>query len=121
MEQESVRKPYTLTPTPSQERELERVRGLCRALYNMAMEQRKIAYERCGVSLLRYGQEAELKDICAEISGVRDRSQPHLARRTRATRQSLTGILSSHPRRTEARLSPLSWPSPLQPFHLHTI
>lgn len=62
---ESLRKTfkYKLKPTPEQERELERVLMLCRQLYNTALEQRKTAYERCGVSLSRYGQEAELKDI----------------------------------------------------------
>jgi putative transposase len=67
---ESLRKTfkYKLKPTPQQERELERVLGLCRRLYNTALEQRKTAYERCGVSLSRYGQEAELKDIRAEMS-----------------------------------------------------
>jgi putative transposase len=62
---------YKLKPTPEQERELERVLWLCRTLYNTALEQRKTAYERCGVSLSRYGpsgQEAELKDIRAEMS-----------------------------------------------------
>jgi putative transposase len=58
---------YKLTPTPEQERELERVLWACRRLYNVALEQRKTAYERCGISLSRYGQEAELKDIRAEM------------------------------------------------------
>jgi len=58
---------YKLKPTPEQEREIERVLTLCRRLYNTALEQRKTAYERCGISLSRYGQEAELKDIRAEM------------------------------------------------------
>jgi putative transposase len=58
---------YKLKPTPEQEREIERVLWLCRSLYNAALEQRKTAYERCGVSLSRYGQEAELKDIRAAM------------------------------------------------------
>jgi putative transposase len=57
----------TLKPAPGQERELGHVLWLCRRLYNTALEQRKTAYERCGVSLSRYGQEAELKDIRAEM------------------------------------------------------
>jgi hypothetical protein len=32
---------------------------LCRALYNAALEQRKIAGERRGISLSRFNQEAE--------------------------------------------------------------
>jgi putative transposase len=66
---ESLRKTfkYKLKPTPEQERELERVLWRCRTLYNTALEQRKTAYERCGVSLSRYGQEAELKDLRAAL------------------------------------------------------
>ena len=45
---ESLRKTfkYKLKPTPEQERELERVLGLCCRLYNVALEHRKTAYER---------------------------------------------------------------------------
>ena len=56
---------YTLTPTPAQERELERVVMLCRHLYNVALAQRITAWQRCHVSVSRYQQEAELKDIRA--------------------------------------------------------
>src|SRR5262252_4056294 len=67
MEQQAVRKTfkYKLRPTPEQERELERVLGLCRWLYNTALEQRITAWQRCHVSVSRYQQEAELKDIRA--------------------------------------------------------
>jgi putative transposase len=67
MEQPTVRKTYKykLTPTPEQERELGRVLDLCRWLYNTALEQRIIAYRRAGISVSRYSQEAELKDIRA--------------------------------------------------------
>jgi putative transposase len=58
---------YKLTPTPEQERELERVVMLCRQLYNVALEQRITAWQRCQVSVSRYQQEAELKDIRAEF------------------------------------------------------
>lgn len=65
----SVRKTYKekLRPTPAQERALEEVLWRCRTLYNAALEQRITAYRRCGVSLSRYTQEAELKDIRAEM------------------------------------------------------
>ena len=64
---ESLRKTfkYKLKPTAEQERELDRVLWVCRQLYNTALEQRKTAYERCGVSLSRYTQEAELKELRA--------------------------------------------------------
>ena len=48
MEQQVVHKTfnYKLHPTPQQERELGRVLGLCRALYNVALEQRITAWRR---------------------------------------------------------------------------
>src|SRR5215475_13613782 len=69
MEQQRLRKTfkYKLKPTREQERELEHVLWACRRLYNTALEQRKIAYERCGISLSRYGQEAELKELRAAM------------------------------------------------------
>ncbi len=63
---------YKLKPTSEQERGIERVLMLCRSLYNAALEQRKTAYERCDVSLSRYSQEAELKDIRAEMPEYAD-------------------------------------------------
>jgi putative transposase len=52
-----------LRPTPTQERALEHVLWCCRTLYNTALEQRITAWQRCHVSITRYQQEAELKDI----------------------------------------------------------
>ena len=71
MEQQTVRKTYKykLKPTPQQERELGRVLGLCRWLYNTALEQRITAWQRCHVSLSQYQQAAELKDIRAAMPG----------------------------------------------------
>ena len=56
MEQSTVRKTfkYKLMPTPTQEQELGHILGLCRWLYNTALEQRIIAYRRTDVSLSRY-------------------------------------------------------------------
>ncbi len=67
MEQQTLRKTfkYKLIPTPTQERELGRLLGLCRSLYNTALEQRITAWQRVRVTLSRYQQEAELKDIRA--------------------------------------------------------
>ncbi|HEV2456954.1 MAG TPA: helix-turn-helix domain-containing protein [Ktedonobacterales bacterium] len=56
-----------LRPTPAQEGELEDVLWRCRTLYNAALEQRITAYQRCHVSLTRYQQEAELKDLRADL------------------------------------------------------
>jgi putative transposase len=65
MKQQTVRKTYQykLNPTPEQERALGRVLGLCRWLYNTALEQRIVAYQWRHISVSRYQQEAELKDI----------------------------------------------------------
>jgi IS605 OrfB family transposase len=69
MEKQTVRKTYKykLNPTPQQEREMRRVLGRCRWLYNTALEQRITAWQRARVSVSRYQQEAELKDIRAEF------------------------------------------------------
>ena len=62
---ETVRKTYKekLRPTPEQEQALDVVLWRCRTLYNVALEQRKTSWERCHVSVKRYAQETELKDI----------------------------------------------------------
>jgi putative transposase len=66
---ESLRKAYKykLKPTPEQERALAETLWRCRMLYNTALEQRITAYRRCGVTLSRYQQESELKDLRAEM------------------------------------------------------
>jgi putative transposase len=67
MDRPTVRKTfkYKLAPTPTQEQELGRVLSLCRAFYNTALEQRIAAWQRRHVSLSRFQQEAELKDLRA--------------------------------------------------------
>jgi Helix-turn-helix domain len=52
-----------LKPTPTQERQLEVVLWRCRTLYNVALEQRITAWQRCHVCITRSQQEAELKAI----------------------------------------------------------
>jgi putative transposase len=52
-----------LRPTPEQERAMGVVLWRCRTLYNVALEQRKTAWERCHVWVRRYAQEAELAGI----------------------------------------------------------
>jgi putative transposase len=66
---ESVRKSYKykLKPTPDQERVLDETLWHCRDLYNAGLEQRIWAYRKCGVTVTRYQQEAELKDIRASM------------------------------------------------------
>jgi putative transposase len=69
MSEEFIRKTCKekLRPTPAQERALDEVLWRCRTLYNTALEERKTAWERRSVSVSRYQQEAELKDIRAEF------------------------------------------------------
>ena len=66
---ESLRRSYKykLKPTPEQERVLAEVLWRCRTLYNTALEQRISLYRQRGVSISRYSQEAELKDLRAEL------------------------------------------------------
>ncbi len=66
---ESLRKTYKyrLKPTPEQERTLERVQWACCRLYNTSLEQRITLYRQRGVSVSRYEQEAELKDLRAAM------------------------------------------------------
>ncbi len=59
---------YKLEPTPAQEQVMETTLWHCRTLYNCALEQRKLWWERGeGKSPTRYQQEAELKTIRAEM------------------------------------------------------
>jgi putative transposase len=66
---ETVRKTYQekLRPTPEQERALERVLWRCRTLYNTALQQRILLWRQRGISVSRYQQEAELKDLRADL------------------------------------------------------
>jgi putative transposase len=76
MEPQSVRKTYKyrLTPTPTQERALELGLSRCRALYNVALEQRKTWWQRGqGKAATYYQQKAELPDLkaaCPEYAEV---------------------------------------------------
>jgi putative transposase len=56
---------YKVMPTPEQEQELETVLWRCRRLYNTAVEERKTAWERRGVSVTYYQQKAELPELKA--------------------------------------------------------
>jgi putative transposase len=69
MHEMTCRKTYKekLRPTSAQERTLDEVLWRCRTLYNTALEQRIAAWQRCHVSVYRFQQEAELKDIRAEM------------------------------------------------------
>jgi putative transposase len=65
MDMRGVRKTYKyrLYPTPEQEQRLDTLLWRCRTLYNVALEERKTAWDRCGVSVGYYKQKAELPDL----------------------------------------------------------
>lgn len=54
---------YRLYPTKQQKQLLADTLECCRALYNCALEQRKVAYRQFGVSISRLDQQAELLEI----------------------------------------------------------
>jgi putative transposase len=64
-EQQGVRKTfkYKLKPTPEQERAMVFVVRRCRELYNAALEERKEAWQKCGVRVTVAGQSTQLPDI----------------------------------------------------------
>src|SRR5215467_15018617 len=61
-----------LRSTPAQTRVLEEVLWHCRTLYNVALEQRITAWQRCHISVSRFQQEAEVKEIRAEFPAYAD-------------------------------------------------
>ena len=65
MEELRLRKTYKykLMPTPTQERALVFVVRRCRGLYNAALEERKEAWRKCGVSVTYHQQKAQLPAI----------------------------------------------------------
>jgi len=69
MDQQTGHKTYKekLRPTPAQQRALDAVLWRCRELYNAALEQRIVAYQRRQITVSRYQQEAELKEIRAAM------------------------------------------------------
>jgi putative transposase len=69
MEQQRSRKTYKfkLKPTVEQEQLFERTLLLCRHVYNAAIEERRDAWRKRGVSVTYYQQKAELPGIKAEM------------------------------------------------------
>jgi putative transposase len=67
MEQQhaSVRKTFTyqLLPTPAQQRTLATVVWRCRELYNAGLQERKVAWEQCGITVTFAMQSAQLPAI----------------------------------------------------------
>src|SRR5215468_5808859 len=65
MQQLTVRKTckYKLQPTPAQEQMLAFVVRRCRELYNAALQERREAWQKCGVSITLVIQSAQLPEI----------------------------------------------------------
>src|SRR5690348_4703194 len=75
MDEQTVRKAfkYKLKPTPEQERAMEVVLRRCRELYNAALQERRDAWAKCGVSITVACQSAQLpqvKEVRPEYQGV---------------------------------------------------
>jgi putative transposase len=54
---------YKLKPAPEQERAMAFVLRRCRELYNAALQERRDAWQKCGVSLTAASQSAQLPEI----------------------------------------------------------
>jgi putative transposase len=65
MGNQTVRKTfkYKLNPTLSQKQAMEFVTRRCRELYNAALEERREAWQKCGVSVTEAQQSAQLPAI----------------------------------------------------------
>ena len=65
MDEQGIRKTYNyrLKPTPEQEQVMEFVLRRCRERYNAALEERREAWLKCGVSVTEAQQSAQLPDI----------------------------------------------------------
>src|SRR5690242_7392652 len=64
---------YKLKPTPHQERALAFVLRRCCELYNAALQERKEAWQKCGVSVTLAQQSAqlpEIKDVRPEYNDI---------------------------------------------------
>jgi putative transposase len=65
---------YRLYPTAEQATELARWAGCARAIYNAGLEQRRVAYRTCGVSLSYNQQSTGLGELKAELPWL---AEPH--------------------------------------------
>jgi putative transposase len=90
MNEQTVRKTNKdkLKPTPEQERALAFVARRCRELYNAALQERRDAWQKCGVSVTVAQQSAQLpviKEVRPEYRDIHSQVlQDLLARPDRA-------------------------------------
>ncbi|MGG1664174.1 helix-turn-helix domain-containing protein [Brevibacillus sp. NRS-1366] len=59
--------PFRLYPTPDQEQKLMWTLEMCRGLYNIAKEQRELAYKQQGISVYYSKQQRELPQLKQEF------------------------------------------------------
>ena len=126
MDQQTVRKTYQerLRPTPAQERALDEVLWRCRELYNIALEQRITAYQRRHVSLSRFEQEAELKDLRAafpEDEAIHRHVLQDVLARLEKTYQAFFRRVQRGENGVRRRASPLQGTHPLPLLHLQGV
>ena len=109
LDEQTVRKTfkYKLKPTPEQERALDRTLMLCRHLYNAAVEERRDAWQKCGVSRHLLPAEGRIARHQRGDAGIRRGPLPGLAGRGAAGRPRLPGVLSPGAGGRDAGLSPL--------------
>ena len=88
MDEQAVRKTfkYKLQPTPEQEQVLAFVLRRCRELYNAALQERRDAWHKCGVSVTAAGQSAQLPAVKAVLARIPRHPLPGVARRPDAAR-----------------------------------
>jgi putative transposase len=120
---DSMRKTYKekLRPTPEQARQLELVLWRSRTLYNTALEQRITAWQRCRVSVSRFQQEAELKDLRAEMPEYAAIHSHVLQDVLARLDKNLSGVLRAGKARRKGGIPPLPRAEPLALLHVQRI
>jgi putative transposase len=61
---------YRLYPTPDQQRQIDATIGVCRFVYNLALQVKITAYTEYGVSLSRFDIQQEVKELRSEYSWI---------------------------------------------------
>jgi putative transposase len=75
---------FRIEPTKDQRQKIDETLMYCRRLYNACLEQRMIAYKRCGIFLSYYTQKKELpplKTACPEYKTVHSQVLQHVVER----------------------------------------
>lgn len=112
---------YRLVPTAEQEETLAFVLRRCRELYNAGLQERRDAWQKCGVSITAASQSAqlpEIKDVRPEYCEVHSQVlQDVLTRLDRAFQAFFCRVKAGD----KPGLPALPRCQPLQQFHLQAI